>query len=135
MKTPRRAKTPWINPSEALAMLAQLPADQPIRPQTPRKKLPPPTVYEKDTDLLIQDILVAGSLRELLRQARADNESSLRAVAQKAGMAHTQLLSIENSNGKVELGTLARIAEAMQYELHIAFVPKEENQRTLETRI
>jgi DNA-binding phage protein len=131
MKTPKK---PWMNPAEALQILSQLPSDQPIVRQK-KTKLPAPTTYEQDTDLLVQDILVAGSLRELLRQARAENDSSLRHVAQKAGMAHTQLLSIENSNGKVELATLARIAEAMQYELRIAFVPKEPQKRLLETRL
>jgi DNA-binding phage protein len=131
MKTP---KEPWMNPAEALQLLSQLPSDQPIVRQK-KTKLPPPTTYEQDTDLLVQDILVAGSLRELLQQARAENNSSLRGTAQKAGMAHTQLLSIENSNGKVELATLARIAEAMQYELRIAFVPKEPQKRMLETRL
>jgi transcriptional regulator with XRE-family HTH domain len=71
----------------------------------------------------------------LLREARAIHKSSLRTVAQKAGMAHTQLLAIENSNGKVELKTLARIADALECELRVAFVPRANLKQVIETRV
>ena len=131
----RRAKQPWIDPSAALAELSLLAADQPIRPIEPRQKTPEPSEYEKDTDTLIRDILVAGSLKELLREARAASHTSLRGIAKKAGMAHSQLLAIENSNGKVELNTLARIAEALDCELRVSFVPIQDSKQTFETRL
>jgi DNA-binding Xre family transcriptional regulator len=74
------------------------------------------------------------NLRRLWLTARGSSHSK-KQFAQKAVMAHTQLLAIENSNGKVELKTLARIADALECELRVAFVPRANPKQVIETRV
>jgi DNA-binding phage protein len=134
MKRNRTAAEPWMNPTNALAELAALDATQPIKPLQKRsRELENQKAIEK-ADAMVQEILTTASLKGLLHEARAARKASLRSVASKAGMAHTQLLSIENSDGNVQLTTLARIAEALDCQLRVAFVPND-NTAVMETRI
>jgi DNA-binding phage protein len=130
----RQAKTPWMNPTEALAELANLNPFEPIKPlKTRNRKLENQTAVQQADDMT-NEIITAASLKGLLLTARASRNVSLRSVASKAGMAHTQLLGIENSDGNVQLVTLARIAQALNCELRVAFVPND-NTPVMETRI
>ncbi len=125
----RKAVTPWMNPQDALAELATLNPNEPIKPLKPLK----PRARELESlkavnqaENLVNEIVTTASLKGLLVTARATRKASLRSVASKAGMAHTQLLSIENSDGNVQLGTLARIAEALDCQLRVSFVPNDD---------
>jgi DNA-binding phage protein len=130
----RQAKTPWMNPTEALAELAKLNPLEPIKPLKPRhRKLEDQTVAQHADDMM-NEVITAASLKGLLLTARERRHASLRSVASKAGMAHTQLLGIENSDGNVQLVTLARIAQALNCELRVAFVPND-NTPVMEARI
>ncbi len=130
----RKAPTPWMNPNDALAELAKLNPNEAIKPlKTRNRKLEDQTATQRADDL-VNEIITAASLKGLLLTARAKRKVSLRSVASKAGMAHTQLLGIENSDGNVQLVTLARIAQALNCELRVAFVPND-NTPVMETRI
>ncbi len=130
----RKAPTPWMNPNEALAELAKLSLSEPIKPiKTRNRKLENQTTAQQ-ADNMVNEIITAASLKGLLLTARESRKVSLRSVASKAGMAHTQLLGIENSDGNVQLVTLARIAQALNCELRVAFVPND-NAPVMETRI
>jgi DNA-binding Xre family transcriptional regulator len=133
-KRNRSAKQPWMNPSDALAELAALDASQPIRPLKTRNRSREDLGVADQHEQTVREIITAASLKALLLEARAARKATLRATASKAGMAHTQLLSIENSDGNVQLTTLSRIAAALDCELRVAFVPKD-NAPVLETRI
>jgi DNA-binding phage protein len=116
-----------ITPEQALAQLALLPHDQPIR----RKKqndLPQAVTTPNQIDTLIEEIVVAASLKELIVAARKQRGLTLREAATNAGMKHPQLVQIEQSSGRVELRTLARIAQALDFELHVSLVPKQGGQ-------
>jgi DNA-binding phage protein len=134
MKRNRTAPQPWMNPADALLELAALEATQPIKPLQERTRELENQKAMIEADSMVQEILTTASLKGLLHEARAARKASLRSVASKAGMAHTQLLSIENSDGNVQLTTLARIAEALNCQLRIAFVPND-NTAVMETRI
>ena len=130
----RKAATPWMNPQDALAELALLDSNLPITPLKKRTSIKlDQAELEKATDMA-DIIFTAASLKNLLLEARGRRKISLRSVATKAGMAHTQLLGIENSDGNVQLVTLARIAEALDCQLKIAFVPNDKTP-ILETMI
>ncbi len=130
----RKAKTPWMNPSDALAELASLNPNEAIKPIKPHNRRLEDAKATLRADELVNEIITTASLKALLLTARAKRKASLRNIAGKAKMAHTQLLSIENSDGNVQLVTLARIAEALNCELRVAFVPND-NTPVMETRI
>jgi ribosome-binding protein aMBF1 (putative translation factor) len=117
-----------ITPEQALAQLALLPADQPIRRKKPPKYLPRAVSKASEVDTLIESIIFAENLKDLIATARAQRGLSLREAAASAGMKHPQLVQIEQSSGRVELRTLARIAEALDFELHVSLVPKQGGQ-------
>lgn len=122
-----------ITPEQALAQLALLPHDQPIR----RKKqndLPPALTTTNEIDRLIEEIIFAANLKELIVTARKQRGLTLREAALSAGMKHPQLIQIEQSSGRVELRTLARIAQALDFELHVSLVPKQGG-RSIETNL
>lgn len=114
-----------ITPEQALAELALLPHDQPIRPKKSQKNLPPAITEPGQIDAMLEDIIFAATLKELIATARQQSGLTLREAAANAGMKHPQLVQIEQSSGRVELRTLVRIAEAMDFELHVSLVPKQ----------
>lgn len=122
-----------ITPEQALAQLALLPHDQPIR----RKKqtdLPKAVTTSNEIDTMIEEIIVAANLKELIVTARKQRGLTLREAAVNAGMKHPQFVQIEQSSGRVELRTLARIAQALDFELHVSLVPKQGG-RSIETNL
>ena len=113
-----------ITPEQALAELALLPHDQPIRPKRPQKQLSKAVTDSSQVDALLDEIIITSSLKDLIATARRRSGLSLREAAANAGMKHPQFVQIEQSSGRVELRTLARIAEALDFELHVSLVPK-----------
>jgi ribosome-binding protein aMBF1 (putative translation factor) len=113
-----------ITPEQALAELALLPHDQPIRPKKTQKNLPRAVSKPAEVDTMLEDIIFAATLKELIATARQQSGLTLREAAANAGMKHPQFVQIEQSSGRVELRTLARIAEALDFELHVSLVPK-----------
>ena len=113
-----------ITPEQALAELALLPHDQPIRPKRPQKNLARAVTNASEVDALLEEIIIAANLKDLIAMARQRSGLSLREAAANAGMKHPQFVQIEQSSGRVELRTLARIAEALDFELHVSLVPK-----------
>ncbi len=114
-----------ITPEQALAELALLPHDQPIRPKKVAKNLPRAVSTSSEVDALIEEIIFTENLKDLITTARVQRGLTIRETAANAGMKHPQLIQIEQSSGRVELRTLARIAEALDFELHISLVPKQ----------
>jgi ribosome-binding protein aMBF1 (putative translation factor) len=114
-----------IIPEQALAELALLPHDQPIRPKKAQKNLPRAVTEPGQIDAMLEDIIFAETLKELIATARQQSGLTLREAAANAGMKHPQFVQIEQSSGRVELRTLARIAEALDFELHVSLVPKQ----------
>lgn len=113
-----------VTPEQALAELASLPHDQPIRPKRPQKQLSKAVTDSSQVDALLDEIIITSSLKDLIATARRRSGLSLREAAANAGMKHPQFVQIEQSSGRVELRTLARIAEALDFELHVSLVPK-----------
>ncbi len=123
-----------ITPEQALAQLATLPHDQPIRRKKTYGKLPKAVTQAAEIDSMLEEIIVAANLKELLVAARQERGFTLREAAANAGMKHPQLVQIEQSSGRVELRTLARFAQALDFELHVSFVPKQGG-RSIETNL
>ncbi len=122
-----------ITPEQALAQLALLPHDQPIR-RKKQNNLPQAITTTNEIDSLIEEIIFAANLKELIVTARKHRGLTLREAATSAGMKHPQLVQIEQSSGRVELRTLARIAQALDFELHVSLVPKQGG-RSIETNL
>ncbi len=123
-----------ITPELALAQLAQLPHKQPIRRKKVAKNLPKATTDTTEIDTMVEEIIFAANLKELIVTARQQSGFTLREAAANAGMKHPQLVQIEQSSGHVELRTLARLAQALDFELHISLVPKQGG-RSIETNL
>jgi ribosome-binding protein aMBF1 (putative translation factor) len=113
-----------ITPAQALAELAHLPHDQPLRRPASNEQLPPAITSPAEIDGLFEEVMVLANLKQLLANARQRRGLSLRQAATSAGMKHPQLAQIEQSDGRVELRTLARLAQALDFELHLSLVPK-----------
>jgi DNA-binding Xre family transcriptional regulator len=69
--------------------------------------------------------LAARSAGELVHKAMDAQKVSLRELASRLGVVNSRVAEIRKSGQAIEVQTLARYAEALGYDLEIAFVSKE----------
>jgi hypothetical protein len=127
-----------IDPKAAREWLAQQPNQGFITSSRPELYTQPEIKTEQQhqrTMTVLDQAIVSSTLFEIIEQAQASTGRSLRETSRRAAMSHTQLLSIKKQAEKAEVRNLARIADAMGYELHIAFVPRDHKLKRLEAQL
>jgi ribosome-binding protein aMBF1 (putative translation factor) len=85
---------------------------------------PSPGVTPEQMRSVIQAELVARSAGELVQKAMDSQQVSLRELASRLGVVNSRVAEIRKSGQAIEVQTLARYAEALGYDLEIAFVSK-----------
>ncbi len=68
--------------------------------------------------------LTARSAGELVEKAMQSQQVSLRELAERLGVVNSRVAEIRKSGQAIEVQTLARYAQALGYDLEIAFVAK-----------
>ncbi len=124
-----------IDPKIAREWLAQQPIQGFITSSTPELYTQTEAQIEKQHQravTVLEQAIVSSTLFEMIEKAQASTGRSLRETSRRAAMSHTQLLSIKKQAEKAEVRNLARIADAMGYELQIAFVPRDHKLKRLE---
>jgi hypothetical protein len=125
-----------IDSKAARAWLETQPQEGFVRSQTPQQfQQSESEIIEQHQHAMqaLDEAIVSGSLVELLEQAQQSTGRSIRETGRRAEMSHTQLLSIKKQAERTEVRNLARVADAMGYELEIAFVPRDQKLKRLET--
>jgi DNA-binding Xre family transcriptional regulator len=72
----------------------------------------------------VQAELTARSAGELVQKAMEARKVSLRELAMRVGVVNSRVAEIRKAGQAIEVQTLARYAEALGYDLEIAFVSK-----------
>ncbi len=122
-----------IDPKTAREWLAQQPNQGFISSNIPQAQTEAQIEKQHQKTLTVLDqAIVSSTLFEMIEKAQASTGRSLRETSRRAAMSHTQLLSIKKQAEKAEVRNLARIADAMGYELQIAFIPRDRKLKRLE---
>jgi ribosome-binding protein aMBF1 (putative translation factor) len=66
---------------------------------------------------------------ELIRTAKEKRKVSQRDLASRVGVANPRVAQIQKAGNAIEIPTLAKYAEALGYDLEIAFVPRQGGER------
>jgi hypothetical protein len=125
-----------VDPKKAMEWLKDQPEGiiSAISVQNP----PEAEIGEQQFQAVFEGALLSAGVGEMLQKARAESRLTLRQAANNVGMQHSQWLQVQNNpSGTVELRTLARIAQGMGYDLHLALMPKKRTgkQKAIETRV
>jgi ribosome-binding protein aMBF1 (putative translation factor) len=80
----------------------------------------------------LDDLISHKRLGEALKAAREEQKLSTRALAKQVDLSHTRIQAIESANATLEMQTVAKIAEALGYQINVQFIPKDSsrNQKT-----
>lgn len=73
----------------------------------------------------VKDAIVAHSVGEILAKAREERQLSVRELAAKVEVSHPRVLAVEKTDSRIEVQTLVRYAEAMNYKVQLTLIPKE----------
>src|SRR5262249_8989779 len=82
----------------------------------------------------IEDVVVNGTVGDLLARAREISGRSLRHVADGAGLSRGRIQQVEKSEN-VEVATLVRVADALGYAVQISLRPKEAGKQPLKAEL
>ncbi len=82
----------------------------------------------------LEDELIAISVGQLITQARKKRGLTLEQIGRVLNLGKARMSQIEKAGANLELHTLARVAQALEYDLKVSFVPKETNLEILEQR-
>ena len=127
-----------INPAQALAWLEQQAEQGFIAAKIPKENKASPAQTKKQHEKVMQvleEAIISSSLVEMIQAAQQSTGRSLRETSRRAAMSPSQLQNLKKHAERSEVRNLARVAEAMGYELQIAFVPRDRKQKRLETMV
>jgi ribosome-binding protein aMBF1 (putative translation factor) len=74
----------------------------------------------------VKEAIVAHTVGEMLAKAREERKLSARELALKVDASHPRVLAVEKTASRIEVQTLVRYAEAMDYNVQLTLVPKKE---------
>jgi ribosome-binding protein aMBF1 (putative translation factor) len=96
-------------------------------PKRLRKNLPSVQTVEMNPKQLVEALekeVQAETVGELLKQARRTQGVTLRELAKRMKVQHPTIVNFEKATS-VELSTVARVAEALGYEVWLELAPKQ----------
>jgi ribosome-binding protein aMBF1 (putative translation factor) len=77
------------------------------------------------------DALLQDSLSTLLQSARSAAHLSLADVAERLSVSRSWIHQLERDGANLQIATLARLADALGYDVHVTFVARDEERPTL----
>ncbi len=96
-------------------------------PRTLRKEAKVGAMSQKDLEALFE--VEVQNAAELIRKAKEKRRVSQRDLASRLGVANPRVAQIQKAGNAIEIPTLAKYAEALGYDLEIAFVPRQGGER------
>ncbi len=97
------------------------------KPRTLRKDATVIALSQKDLEALFE--VEVQNAAELIRKAKEKRRVSQRDLASRVGVANPRVAQIQKAGNAIEIPTLAKYAEALGYDLEIAFVPRQGGER------
>lgn len=79
----------------------------------------------------LADAFLQDSLSTLLQSARSAAHLSLADVAERLGASRSWIHQLERDGANLQIATLARLADALGYDVHVTFVARDEERPTL----
>ncbi len=77
------------------------------------------------------DALLQDSLSTLLQSARSGAHLSLADVAERVGASRSWIHQLERDGANLQIATLARLADALGYDVRVTFVARDEERPSL----
>jgi ribosome-binding protein aMBF1 (putative translation factor) len=96
-------------------------------PRTLREGANVVAMSQKDLEALFE--VQVQNAAELIRKAKEKRRVSQRDLANRVGVANPRVAQIQKAGNAIEIPTLAKYAEALGYDLEIAFVPRQGGER------
>lgn len=115
---------------EALAILAELSEDEIATGMIENLDLAqlPDGLSEKWTVARVKEILADAALErsvsDLLSRARRESSLTLAQVGERLGVSRARVSQLEHPDANLELKTLMRFADALEYDVVLAFKPR-----------
>lgn len=78
----------------------------------------------------LEELVITGTVGDLLATARQESQRTLEDVGDQAGVTRARVQQIEHSSN-IQIATLVRLADAMGYRVGISLAPKEGDRRPL----
>jgi ribosome-binding protein aMBF1 (putative translation factor) len=97
------------------------------KPRTLRKNADVVALSQKDLEALFE--VEVQSAAELIRTAKEKGRISQRDLASRVGVTNPRVAQIQKAGNAIEIPTLAKYAEALGYDLEVAFVPRQGGER------
>jgi ribosome-binding protein aMBF1 (putative translation factor) len=97
------------------------------KPRTLRKDATVIALSQKDLEALFE--VKVRNAAELIRKAKEKRRVSQRDLASRVDVANPRVAQIQKAGNVTEIPTLAKYAEALGYDLEIAFVPRQGGER------
>jgi ribosome-binding protein aMBF1 (putative translation factor) len=97
------------------------------KPRTLRNDADVVAMSQKDLEALFE--VEVQSAAELIRTAKEKGRISQRDLASRVGVANPRVAQIQKAGNAIEIPTLAKYAEALGYDLEVAFVPRQGGER------
>ncbi len=114
-----------LPPRESLQVVIQKLKAMSLGSAIPAKKDKSDQATEVTPELLKQGLneaIVASSIGTMLREARRKRGLTGTQLATRLGMSKMRISQLEHSDANVEVATLARVAQALGYELRVELV-------------
>ena len=77
------------------------------------------------------EVLLQESLAALLQSARASAQLSLADVAERLSVSRGRIHQLEQDGANLQIATLARLADALGYDVRVTFVARDEGRSPL----
>jgi ribosome-binding protein aMBF1 (putative translation factor) len=97
------------------------------KPRTLRKGANTVSLSQKELETFFE--VEVQNAAELIRKAKEKGRVSQRDLASRVGVANPRVAQIQKAGNAIEIPTLAKYAEALGYDLEIAFVPRQGGER------
>jgi ribosome-binding protein aMBF1 (putative translation factor) len=119
-----KVKPNKVKPSANLLRLMKEPERVAKRGKPPKGLLSSTTPAKLEKT--VRQAIIAHTVGEMLAKAREERNLSARELAIKVEASHPRVLAVEKTDSRIEVQTLVRYAEAMNYNVQLTLIPKEE---------
>jgi DNA-directed RNA polymerase specialized sigma subunit len=93
------------------------------------------TIIPQAIQATLEDELISQSVSQLITHARKKRGLTLEQIGQIMKVGKGRMSQIEKAGANLELQTLARVAQALEYDLKVSFVSRQNDLEILEQQV
>lgn len=93
------------------------------------------TTTPQEIQATLESDLITQSVSQLITHARKKRGLTLEQIGQIMNVGKGRMSQIEKAGANLELQTLARVAQALEYDLKVSFVSRQNNLEILEQQV